>query len=612
MNKIKPFSKAKLQKLKYKGNAISVEKYKGNFKRDTIRKLVQDRSDRLKAADFNGKISVSLHYPNQGWRSGYFTTVGDKVAVYSKDSYEEEDDDEPDVDNFNSFQIYYMKDGAKAGGCDGMQNDCLFYCLKAALGEHQKMKFPAQLKTFLKLQRTDCVPIDKIATIEESLKLFSINVSGDHTYTSTKQSNRVINLKLIDGHYTLQAAKVKVQGIAYKEKLPLFYGKIHNNTYTVYDKVGGERVLTKTEFCEIKSKPISSPYIIIPTDPKSKDSIETQYNAFIQDAETLKTETKGLINLYKTGRDVKTALSLFNHFNKTIQAEPIAQVEGEWINKASYAALIFADKYTGPLYKYDVCSHYPAAMSSHLVKFPIKPGKFNLITNEEFEALEHLPYGIYRCVIKPNDTVYKQFRYNPLNHYTHIDLAVARDLKLDIVMVQDLHPNQLLYAADCLVTGHQLFKPYCDYLFALKDRNVCRAKSLLNKLWGALCQKNIITMIVADDDDDTDIRGDKTITKIFPKSDTQTQVEFYKNDSLYETNWGRIAPFILSRGRQQIRKWMLNDTDSIVRCHTDGFCSTKPLTDIKLGTKMGDLKYEGHCVNATVQNNIKIEGKFFI
>ena len=40
---------------------------------------------------------------------------------------------------------------------------------------------------------------------------------------------------------------------------------------------------------------------------------------------------------------------------------------------------------------------------------------------------------------------------------------------------------------------------------------------------------------------------------------------------------------------------MLPHNDLLVRCHTDGFMSTKEL-DIKIGDQLGDLVYEGVAV----------------
>ena len=43
--------------------------------------------------------------------------------------------------------------------------------------------------------------------------------------------------------------------------------------------------------------------------------------------------------------------------------------------------------------------------------------------------------------------------------------------------------------------------------------------------------------------------------------------------------------------------------DNIVHFHTDDFIATKKL-DTKLGTNLGDLKYEGCCENVKVYNSI--------
>jgi len=607
VKKIQPVEKPTKLNVLFKGNPVVREDYKGKFKREDIKEYAQAKSNALKAKNFDGIISVSLLFPGRGWRSGYFTPVGDKIRLYNLDSYQEDEADEPE--SFTEFQIYYVKSAPKAGGCSSKYNDCLYYCLKDAMREHHKFNNPMHLKKVLGLKRYDKVPIECIQSIDDHIKTFKINVSGDHTYTSTKADSRVINLKLIDGHYKLVHDDIKVHGVSYKEKIPLIYKHLENGYYPVYDKFHGKRLLDVQTFNDIKKRPIESEFILIPADSDSDSSIKDQYDAFIKDAETLKQESNGLINLYKTGSNVKTALHLFNHFNNTITAEPIKQVEGEWIQKASFAALIFADKYNGPCYKYDVCSHYPSLMSHKLMYFPIKEGTFKKLETVEFTKLERLPYGIYRCIVEHRSDVYKEFRYNKFNYYTHIDLGVARELGLLITMIDDNHPNQLLYKRSDLVTGNQLFKPYFEYLFKLKDKKVPRAKAIINILWGALTQKNIIKMVIKNDDDKVvDIVGDKTVTKIYPRNDNETNIEFYKNDSLFETNYGRIGPFVLARGRQLIRKFMKQGDPTLEHihyAHTDGFISSKKL-DVQTGNAMGSLKYEGYCEDAIITNCIKV------
>lgn len=603
---LKPYEPPKKLPIMYKGNQIVVEKYKGDFKRDDIRKHVQGKSDAMRDAAFDGKVSVTLFFPGIGWRSGSFTTVGDDIILNNLDSYE---DDVPEGESFPAFQIYYMKNAPRKGGCTGQRNDCLFQCLKKVLLETMPWKYPASFKKYLKIDRNDLVDIAYMPQIENKLKTFRINVSGDHTYTSTRECTRVINLKLLNGHYKLDTKDkcLQIKGIAFAEKLPMMYkNDSHNTTKRVYTAQDGEKDISFEEFRNIKDNPVSSAFILIPCD--KNNSLQNEYISFVNDANMLKEETNGLINLFKTGTIVKTALNLFNHFQKSITPEPIGQTEGEWISKATYAALIFADKYEGPAYKYDVCSHYPSTMSHRLMLFPVKAGTFKRITDDDL--IQRNPYGVYRCIIKKDPSVYKQFRYNKHNHYTHIDLQVANRLKLVVNMIQDDQPNVLIYDRSDLVTGSQLFGQYFEYMFKLKEREINKSKKIINVLWGGLCQRNTFTKILNEDDDKVmSIQEDRTIGHIAPVSDNQIKLEYYKNDSMYETNFARISPFLISRGRERIAKIMEPFLEGIVRCHTDGFVSTKSL-DIKLGSQMGDIRYEGYCPNAIVLNNITVEGEF--
>ena len=105
------------------------------------------------------------------------------------------------------------------------------------------------------------------------------------------------------------------------------------------------------------------------------------------------------------------------------------------------------------------------------------------------------------------------------------------------------------------------------------------------------------------------IPSDHTLSTISQVNDTQYRVEYFKNDSMYVTNFARIAPFILARGRERIASMMKPYLRSIVRAHTDGFISKVKL-DVKTGTQMGDLKYDGYCSKCIIQNNIKVDGAF--
>ena len=67
----------------------------------------------------------------------------------------------------------------------------------------------------------------------------------------------------------------------------------------------------------------------------------------------------------------------------------------------------------------------------------------------------------------------------------------------------------------------------------------------------------------------------------------------------YENDFARIKPFMLSYGRAKIANIILPNIDKVVRVHTDGIICKSRLKDIKLGTNLGDLKFEG-------KGNVKI------
>ena len=230
--------------------------------------------------------------------------------------------------------------------------------------------------------------------------------------------------------------------------------------------------------------------------------------------------------------------------------------------------------------------------------FPINEGEFKKLTNEEFINLEFYQYGIYRCNISGNN---KQFRKNRLNYYTHIDLNEAKRLNLKVKLIVDSESNFLYYSRDKLLTGTELFGQYVNHLYELKKKQIKLSKMLLNILWGKLCQtkikKNIVNnekMIIIDDE----------IKSIMPYNNSDNiRINTYKKSDQFVSGWARIAPFIMSKGREKIAK--IIDTfgnDNIVRCHTDGIISKVYPNNIELGENLGSLKFEESSDNITIKN----------
>jgi hypothetical protein len=403
----------------------------------------------------------------------------------------------------------------------------------------------------------------------------------------------------------------KVRQVANCEKIPIVYKfcRERPDVVSVYGGVLGKRIKAGTfpiaYFKDQKRKTFTSPFCFV----KIEDSktMEETYNDFIKFADTLKEATDGRINLYKSGGNLTLpALQLFNEMTKKIQAEEIEQDEAIWIEKAMMGALIWAENnYKGKGYKYDVVSEYSSILRNQRFYIPIKRGEFKKITQEEFDKKSFYEFGIYRCKIGGSNNL---FRKQTTNYYTHYDLTTAKELGLTIELICDDQPNFLYYSKVRRVCGSVMFKEYVDYLFPLKKKGIKGAKNLLNILWGALYQKSVIS-ILHSEENPAEIQENRTITEFCPINDTLTRIKFVKNNKYYETNFARIGPFITAAGRRKIYQIMKPHAQYVKRVHTDGFISSKKL-DIKTGTNIGDLKYEGYCENVEIVNNIEIIGEF--
>ena len=84
-----------------------------------------------------------------------------------------------------------------------------------------------------------------------------------------------------------------------------------------------------------------------------------------------------------------------------------------------------------------------------------------------------------------------------------------------------------------------------------------------------------------------------------------------REDKYFETDFARIKPFLLARGREQLVKHMKPHVDNVVWCHTDGFITTNEF-DVPNVDKIGALKFEGFCANVNIKNCIHKEGLFKI
>jgi hypothetical protein len=383
-----------------------------------------------------------------------------------------------------------------------------------------------------------------------------------------------------------------VKGTSLTDKIITVFELKDNGVVKCYNINDKYFEITAEQKAQHRKQPRSCPYVFI----KSSDrgdlkylSIRKQCKKINEEAIKLKNLTDGKINLFRTGNSPKTALQLFYDLCSPPIPDKIESYEVD-ILESCRGPIIWAELYEGIAFKYDICSEYPSLMASSQHKYPIGKGELKTFTNEEFEQLKFFSFGIYH--VKVTVTNNKVFKVNNENWYTHSDLNYAKTkLKLKMKLIEDGEPNALLYDSTKLITGKKLFGPFVDYLFNLKKAGHREVKQILNALWGALVQSNVLTI-------NTDkIRAGKEILTITPNDNGTLMFDTVIREKFYELDFARIKPFMLSYGRLKISNIILTNLDKVVRVHTDGIICTSEITNIKFGNDLGDLKFEskGNC-----------------
>ena len=584
----------------------------GMITRAKLIRLTKKIRDDYRKTFANGLVMVSIRYTNR-WYSGSKTSLNEDPEIFSMNRYDEFDED---PEEYSMFRFYFFPSGtsAAAGGAGDPNNDCLIKCIQSFVQSHGKDIDVAELKAMLGLERNAKVPLSMIPQVETYVRqktgsVYGIDVTGDHTFTSSLSTTKRIRLVLTKEHYKIEKEAINDKTIAFEDKSILMY-EIEDETIVCFD--GHEySQMERDVYDQIKLKPITSKVILvnryfcaktkknIPGSSEKEMSMEEAYGYYIEMANELKAETKGGINLFRCGSIKDAALYYFYEKVKTIQPEHVHNTEAEWIQKASFGAITYWEAYQGQLHSYDVNSHYPSVMRKNYNYFPVKEGEYRLVHSIPTKKTkdgkkDKALFGIYRCMIsrKDGDTrPLKFFRFNTNNHYTNMDIDIARQYGLDMVLIQDGKPNFLYYSEDKLSNGAFLFKHYMGELYALKERKVKGSKDILNILWGALCEKRVKKRKV---DYDEEVHLDNCDMLSVYSTDTKLHFRFLSFEhGMFMTNFARIGPFVLGYGRDRLFHSFQKYEDDIIRIHTDGFYMTRQPEDILTGTEMGYLKYEG-------------------
>jgi hypothetical protein len=533
----KPFS-SKFTELQPDGKYVPVvirhHEYRDkNMSIKDIEKLAIDLRKKFIAKDKGAQVQLVIETPF-GDRSGKFHRGGEyrniqenEIHVWNPNLYEYDslkDNNNERIKWYDNgkvkpkafwFNVIYT---SNRGGADP-HNDCLYNCLKQLLGDKftDLWKYPSKLKKNLKLGREDMVNANEhIDIIEKRLKV-QICITGDVSRIPRIETKLKVNLFLQNSHFSIEPSSKKpaVKGVSWQDRKPITY---HYNKdtydYTLYD---GEKEYTETEAKVWQMNRVSGASVLIKVAKKEK--LQLEYNTFIDQADKLKVESKGLINMYKSGTIKATALQLFSDFTKAVeQPDSIKGIEGEWILDCYRGGLLDATPYEGKAYKYDVSSMYPYIMNN--MRFAYKEGELKLLTQEEMSkwidkktGKQYFKYGMYRAVIS-GDIKKPVFRANVLNRFTHIDMDTAFKEGYTIALIEDGGCNFIYYPESSRISGKELFKKYFEVLYPIKAKHVKEipalnysyAKSLMNILWGALAEKRIYQKIYTGMYDDKEVR----------------------------------------------------------------------------------------------------------
>ena len=177
--------------------------------KEKIQQITNDFSKYMKESKINGRIANAIFYTDMAWKSSKLSDMGDDVLMY--DSTYNGAKEYKDPNGFSKFVIYALIDTKterhgripQAVMGNGNNNNCLWECLNFALLHRNPWKTPESLKRFLLVRNNDKIPLTLIPKIEEKLKSFGINITGDYEYKTTIKSNKIINLVLKDEHIKL-------------------------------------------------------------------------------------------------------------------------------------------------------------------------------------------------------------------------------------------------------------------------------------------------------------------------------------------------------------------------------------------------------------------------
>lgn len=472
------------------------------------------------------------------------------------------------------FSIFVKNQEPTSGGTSDM-NLCLYNIVKNHISATTWDK-PSAFKRFCGVGLKDKVPVSIIPKLEKKLKT-RINIFSDVIKESTQTFKDVVNISIINGHYIFiepKNASKFLRGTKTKHERKLITFCFDNSEIISYNGI---------EISKLETIPKSYEYISIKCD--NQEELKEEWETKTAEYNELKENFR--LNPYNFPDIKSLSLHIFYECYRNIEIEPIEALEGLWLKKGMGGGLRYADKGTYENTEiYDVNSLYPYILGHKQIKIPIgKPA---------FTKLEELPgniqTGLYKAKI--DNTRQKIFYSNFNNIYSNYDLNRARELNLNIELIQDEGNNAMIYPKNDYVLSSRLKKSITE-LYKLKKNGVKLAKSALNLIWGAVCSYDRTSLFTYCKDEIIVSSRDKVI----PSNDYENfEVVKQNPNKMFKSDFARLGCFLTSRARSFMSNMMEPYEDNILFAHTDSFLTNKPLT-LSTGLNIGELKLEnsGKC-----------------
>jgi hypothetical protein len=454
---------------------------------------------------------------------------------------------------------------------------------------------PIGCKNFLKIGRFDKIEKHHIPILEKHLKI-AIDIIGDYNYKSPEKYTKRITLTNYDGHYSAVSKKSIISKF-YKTELKLkYYTKMGDDYYLTYD---GTNLVADYVLKDADLKTDKNTFVF--KEFKKKELTQDQQETLLEindesDSEDLYAETIGkymvasydnyisqIANMKENGIDISahgfsiknTALALFAKFVKPYDFAEIDEQESAILAKVKNYGILYAKAGTVVGRELDLNSFYPSCYVDPRFIIPIgKP------IYKKLEKLEDvISVGLYHVKITGTDP--RLFLENPKHNwycYTDVKQAKVRGWKIELIC--DGNPNFLFYDAAARETGFNLFRGYVAKLFPLKKKNPL-AKSLLQMLWGILCEK-----------EKKYHRDEISFDSLEQLNNTMCIGDgFVERTKIYKLPHARIGVFLTSFARNRLCDEIADVVETVWRSHTDSILTTSS-KEFKISAELGQWKLE--------------------